>query len=158
MSTSEVKKYIDTNGMNADLYASLKLNCPSVVLCGYCQKYYMSDMVIKTYDAEDDDDLSVCWHCYFWMNYDKSMRSVCDGFKGVKIVDYILKCSPDHIPDKCKRHTIKGGCFLCEHLSGIKIEDIKDSDKLYSSKNDEIVISDILDDECDTTKIITVNI
>lgn len=101
--------------------------------CSYCARYYELDMIIpENYD-------SICLHCYFWINYSMENRKKVDVGK-MKVVDYILKCRSDHNMEQCQRNTPSGGCFLCEHLIGMKIEGIKnhellmDEDKKAKSK------------------------
>lgn len=98
-------------------------------LCYLCKKYYNEDMVI--YDNNEEPQ---CHHCMFWLNYSEERRTVIDGYNGIYIADYILRCKDNHIQDKCIRQTDSGGCFICEYKSGIEIDNIKYNYKLYSYK------------------------
>jgi hypothetical protein len=95
--------------------------------CEFCHKYFDKKDMMITMSAEN----TVCLHCYFWINYDEGLRQLADGQFGIKIVDYILKCSKDHVMDQCQRKTDAGGCFLCEYQLGIKITNIRDPEKIY---------------------------
>jgi hypothetical protein len=103
--------------------------------CTYCLKRYNSDMIVDIHDNE-----KMCWHCFFWMNYDISLRNNCDGTMGLTIADYVLKCSDEHKMDKCTRRTDNGGCFLCEYKLEMPILSIKDGYKLGNIEPDNINI------------------
>lgn len=93
--------------------------------CVMCQKYYNNDMC-TTQDSQE----KICYHCLFSMNYPPEMRNMVDGTFGLTIVEYILKCSPDHNQETCTYRTDVGGCFLCEYQLGFPIMDVIDADKL----------------------------
>lgn len=150
----EIKQSIEMDGISVDEFnAIVDVNSKkNTMMCIYCEKYYGIDMVTDKY-AED----MMCIHCFFWMNYDMKLRKTCDGGTiGITIVEYVLKCSEQHDSTKCKRHTNHGGCFLCEYKMGIKIENIKDSDKLYGSDIKNVVAvndKDIFEDDGVSEKI-----
>jgi hypothetical protein len=106
----------------------------SVHSCVYCNKIYTADMIMDIHDINDKS----CWHCFFWMNYDISMRKTCDGAMGLTIADYILKCTDDHVIEGCIRMSDVGGCFLCEYKLGLPILSIKDGHKIGNSSGNTI--------------------
>lgn len=95
--------------------------------CSTCEKVFSSDMISN---PNDDYEQLNCWHCFFWINYDSSLRSQCDGTYGLTIADYVVKCRDDHSYDKCTRKSDNGGCFLCEHKIGLDIPNIIGGEKI----------------------------
>jgi hypothetical protein len=133
---------ITTDGIynTSEAYANLSNNQRAkLVICDFCTKCYEPDVVFK-----DDPENILCWHCFFWMNYDINKRADCDGTQGVTIVDYILKCGDKHKFQECTRNSDHGGCFLCEYKNGLEIENIKQKEKLYGDKNEVIYLPPII--------------
>ena len=104
-------------------------------MCNMCGKLYTNDMIF------DINDIT-CYHCFFWINYDLSLRDIADNTSHLIISEYILKCKDDHDITKCSRHTDKGGCFLCEYKLGIPIIDIKNAKLIYEEEQKEILVND----------------
>jgi len=112
--------------------------------CDMCGKKYTDDMII---DITNNDEYT-CYHCFFWINYDLSLRDIADNAVNITIAEYILKCKDDHNIALCTRHTEHGGCFLCEYKSGFPIINIRNSTLIYQESKDEkeVIITD--DDIC----------
>jgi hypothetical protein len=127
-------KDITTDGfMETDpIYHKLtRAELHSLGKCTYCGKFYNNDMIQNPYMTMEE---FLCWHCYFWMNHDVSIREMADGPGGMTIADYILKCDEQHEQSKCVRNNDGGGCFLCEHKAGLDIPKIKDGYKVNKSE------------------------
>lgn len=114
-----------TNGITSEQYITRLYG--AMTDCESCFKYFKQDMMVE---AGADQD-RWCLHCYFWINYDVSLRRQADGGHGGKIVDYVMKCAKSHNGDECTR---KMACFLCDYNNGNVIPDILDSDKIYTSR------------------------
>lgn len=121
------------NGMTYEEIKSLKLPYNEHMKygqCIYCLKFYnngKNGMITKEFDDSGD---SVCYHCIFWINYGLEQRQQVDGVFGKTIVSYINECKDSHNKDICTKNTDGGGCFLCDALNGIPIENIIDGDTL----------------------------
>ena len=111
--------------------------------CGYCLKFFpdkQKGFITKTNDQEAE---YICYHCLFWINYSPELRQTVDGVYDKTIHDYILETLPYHDTETCSK---RGQCFVCDHVSGIKIDGIFGNDDLYNtwkSKND--IYNDISD-------------
>ena len=105
--------------------------------CGMCGKLYTNDMIIYINDNE-----LTCYHCFFWINYDLSLRDIADNTVHLTIAEYVLKCKDDHDITLCTRH-INHGCFLCEYKTGFSIINIKNAKLIYEETEEtEILIDD----------------
>ena len=140
---------LSTNGFlyDDDNYKNLAhATKKKIILCDICEKLYMGDMIIDI----------ICYHCFFWLNYDVSLRNNADDTNHLTIVEYIIKCKDDHDTSKCTRNTDKGGCFLCDYKLGIPIIDIKNAKLIYEEEEKDIIIEndDITDDIIDVQKIV----
>jgi hypothetical protein len=139
----KIKKILDidekilSEGIDDIEYIKKDINFHKYIFknCTYCFKFYDLEMIADSYADE-----IMCWHCFFWINHDISLRKNCDGTLGMTVVDYIKKCHEVHDTTKCKRQTDQGGCFLCEYKVGMKITDIKDIYKLYPEEEQHIKI------------------
>lgn len=85
--------------------------------CQYCGRFYNKEMIT---DFVGDH---VCFHCVFTINYDISARSSVDGIGGMMIANYIINCKDDHDKAECQRQ-----CFICDHVNGIHIAGISNSE------------------------------
>ena len=101
--------------------------------CGTCMKFFSPTMI--NYISKEE---LLCKHCFFWLNYDITLRKETDGMYGTTIAKYILNCYTDHDSTKCSRMGDHGGCFLCEYKLGIPILDIKDAEMLDKEKLDKL--------------------
>jgi hypothetical protein len=90
--------------------------------CTTCAFTYQPD--IKSSDENEDN---MCLHCYYWIYYVTRLED-----SKIPIVDYILKCSDEHEPDKCTKMTDAGGCYLCEYKLGMLLDDIPNYSKLLN--------------------------
>ena len=118
---------VSVNGITYDEYKGLKVKFgeqSKLGQCSYCLKFYHKDkdqMLSAEYESAGD---FVCFHCIFWINYKLETRQTVDGVYGKTIVEYIVQCRDSHDKDSCTRSTAEGGCFLCDSLNNIPIEDI----------------------------------
>jgi hypothetical protein len=132
---------LSTNGFLEDdinykklAYATKK----TLKMCEMCGKKYTNDMIIDI----TNNDLT-CYHCFFWINYDLSLRDIADNTVHLTIAEYILKCKDEHDITLCTRHTTHGGCFICEYKSGFPIINIKNSKLIYEETEEtEIIVDD----------------
>jgi hypothetical protein len=125
---------ITTDGINEtdESYYKLEKSLQNLLnKCSMCQKLYDKNMINNL----DDSYNLICWHCFFWINYDVSLRSQCDGTHGLTIVEYVLKCRKDHNTNKCTRNSDSGGCFLCENIIGLDILNIIDGEKINQDQD-----------------------
>jgi hypothetical protein len=135
---------VSTEGIthNDMAYSKLGVSANLLKYCEMCGKFYSDDMICYTgldkesllKNKKQNDDGTMCWHCFFWLNYDVSNRSVSDGVYGMTIAEYVLKCKDEHNTETCTRRTQHGGCFLCEYLLEFPIIDIRDAHLLYDTE------------------------
>jgi hypothetical protein len=126
-------------------------NKKKLTQCSGCARCYNSDMITR------NDQL--CWHCFFWMNYDINARPFCDGNEGLTIVQYILKCHEEHNEHICTKHTEHGGCFLCEYKLSIPILCVKDEHLLVPEKEEPTeIITNELDVPRETFNTVSISI
>ena len=134
------KKIIDTNGIKPDdpviknMTTAAKLD---VKQCSACGKIFSKELITKSDN--------ICWHCYFWMNYDIKFRAVCDGPENVTIAEYILKCHEEHDETKCTKFSSYKECFLCDYKFKRPILCIKDEHLLKPKKEETNNKNDISD-------------
>ena len=110
---------ITTDGCQEDsiIYKKSSLQIKKTLKeCDLCEKIYTDDMLIKNQNE------FTCYHCFYWINYDISMRDIAENTVDLSIAEYIIKCKDDHNTTLCTRNTNHGGCFLCEYKIGIPIK------------------------------------
>jgi len=125
---------LSTNGFTEEDAEYKKLSYATkntLKTCNMCGKIYTNDMIIDI----NNDDL-MCYHCFFWINYDLSLRDIADNTTHLTIVEYIIKCKDYHDITLCTRHTNHGGCFICEFKTGFKIINIKNAKLIYEEENE----------------------
>lgn len=141
---------ITTEGCDATMFDMLPENLRnSLITCGTCYKFYCPEMIFTLEESE-----KMCKHCFFWLNYDVSLRKEAEGKDGVSIAKYVLECCNDHDLSKCSRMGPYGGCFLCEYKLGIPILHIKDAKLLEKKEGDKPETENITDEIEDKGKTV----
>lgn len=93
-------------------------------ICEMCEK------ITKQIAMRRYENMELCCHCLFNKCYDSSERNKYDC-EPMTIVDYISKCSEFHDSVNCS-HSDR--CFLCDHNKGKIHLDIKNWNKLYGNR------------------------
>src|SRR3989344_4160824 len=130
---------ITTDGIEYDVFKNLtNIQKQTLFNCSTCGQFYQHDL--RTNLGGED----TCYHCYYWMHYSPDVRAEAEQTQALKIADYILKCRSHHAYSKCTKNTNYGGCFICDHIQGMPIENIMNGNKVNI---DEIV-------KLDDTKVV----
>jgi len=142
VSTIEKNANITTEGISEHEKNNIKPGYKLFQCNNHCDKWFTEDLMMP-YTKEEQQ----CYHCYFYFNYsqDSDKRAKTDSKYssfGITIANYILACHKDH--KKCSRSTMSGGCYLCEHNMGFKLDGILNADMLYdvSQSNTSNISSD----------------
>lgn len=149
------KQNIDTVGVeiNDPIIKSMTRDDKlSIKQCSMCARCFNKDMIT----CNDE----ICWHCYFWMNYDIDKRPICDGPEGMTIVQYILKCHEEHDTNNCPKFSAYNNCFLCDYKLDHPILCVQNEEllKSQSSEPEKVNTNELSTPRIEEFKKITISI